>query len=151
MKPINSPWINRNSLHKVSKDTFLIILLYDGGGRRWEGFYLFPKNKKEQYQYFCDLERKGFIKEEHNEDKVWASYRREKRGLLLLYILGGMAVMLLPADDYFVVAAGLSGIWLLAFIIPVLYKIMNPFSKRRDKAIELVNQIAKEQEDSLED
>jgi len=144
LRPILTPFFA--DLFNIVPVPIIVVIVVVGG--IWSGEYAYKKRCKN----LGEIEIVPFIKEEHNEDKVWASYRREKRGLLLLYILfGGMLLMLLPDDDYFVVAVGLLGIWFLVFMIPVLYKIMNPFSKRRDEAIELVNQIAKEQEDSLED
>jgi hypothetical protein len=125
-----------------------IVVVFVVLGGTWLGEYGYKKRCKNLEEFYSV----PFLKEEHNEDNVWDSYRREKRELLILFILfGGMALMLLPADDYFIVAVGLLMIGFLTYMLPVVYKTKNPFSKRRDGAIELVNQIAKEQEDFFEE
>ena len=96
----------------------------------------YRKLSQEKIVYYKDTE--------HNEDKVWDSYRMQKNTFLILYIFSSIIMLMaFIIGNYYGMGVSLIGIFLMMHMVPMILRISNPFSKSRDEAIELVNRIKK--------
>ena len=86
-----------------------------------------------------------YKKKEHNEDEVWDSYRSCKNEMLFISMFFLIPVLVfIGGEDVFLKSAVSIILCAYAYLLPHFFKLMRPSKKRRDEAIELVNQIAED-------